>query len=66
MSNTELIFEFEELKIRDYKVRQRGLQSVTGWWITKCDKGGLQNVMVMGLQIATWWVTKCDGTSYPL
>ena len=41
-------------------MRQLGLQSATGSWITKCDKAGLQSAMGLGLQSATKWITKCD------
>ena len=36
-----------------------GLQSVLGWWITKCHKSGLQSVLSVGLQSAAKWITKC-------
>ena len=35
-----------------------GLQSVLGWWITKCGKSGLQSVLGVGLQSALG-ITKC-------
>ena len=38
---------------RDCKVQQKGLQSAKGWWITKCDKSGLQIVTSVRLQSAT-------------
>lgn len=41
---------------RDCKVQQKGLQSAKGWWITKCDKSGLQIVMSVRLQSATGWL----------
>ena len=37
-----------------------GLQSATGFGITKCDRTGLQSAMGFGLQSVTNWVTKCD------
>ena len=36
-----------------------GLQSVLGWWITKCDNSGLQSVLGVGLQSVAKWITKC-------
>ena len=35
------------------------LQSVLGWWITKCDNSGLQSVLGVGLQSVAKWITKC-------
>ena len=35
------------------------LQSVLGWWITKCGNSGLQSVLGVGLQSVTKWITKC-------
>ena len=35
-----------------------GLQSVLGWWITKCGSG-LQSVLGVGLQNEAKWITKC-------
>ena len=36
-----------------------GLQSVLGWWITKCGNSGLQSVLGVGLQSVAKWITKC-------
>ena len=36
-----------------------GLQSVLGWWITKCGNGVLQSVLGIGLKNVTKWITKC-------
>ena len=36
-----------------------GLQTVLGWWITKCGNSGLQSVLSVGLQSVTKWITKC-------
>ena len=36
-----------------------GLQSVLGWWITKCDSSRLQSVLSVGLQSVAKWITKC-------
>ena len=36
-----------------------GLQSVLGWWITKCGNGGLQSVLGVALQSVAKWITKC-------
>lgn len=35
-----------------YKKRQRELQRTTDWWVTKCNKSGLQTTMGCGLQSA--------------
>ena len=35
-----------------------GLQSVLGWWITKCGNSGLQSVLGVGLQTVAKWITK--------
>ena len=35
------------------------LQSVLGWWITKCDNSGLQSVLGVELQSVAKWITKC-------
>ena len=35
-----------------------GLQSVLGWWITKCGNSGLQSVLGVGLQNVAKWITK--------
>ena len=36
-----------------------GLQSVLGWWITKCGNSRLQSVLGVGLQSVAIWITKC-------
>ena len=36
-----------------------GLQSVLGWWITKCGNSGLQSVLDVGLQNVAIWISKC-------
>ena len=36
-----------------------GLQSVLGWWITKCGNGGLQGVLGIELQNVAKWIAKC-------
>ena len=36
-----------------------GLQSVLGWWITKCGNSGLQSVLGVALQSVAKWITKC-------
>ena len=36
-----------------------GLQSVLGWWITKCGSNGLQSVLGVGSQSVAKWITKC-------
>ena len=36
-----------------------GLQSVLGWWITKCGNSGLQSLLGVGLQSVEKWVAKC-------
>ena len=35
-----------------------GLQSVLGWWITKCGNSGLQSVLGVGLKNVAKWITK--------
>ena len=30
---------------RDYNLRHKGLQIVTGWWISKCDKSSLESAI---------------------
>ena len=35
------------------------LQSVLGWWVTKCGNSGLLIVLGVGLQSAAKWITKC-------
>ena len=35
------------------------LQSVFGWWITKCGNGVLQIVLGIGQKNVTKWITKC-------
>ena len=44
-----------------------GLQSVLGWWITKCGNSGLQSVLGVGLQSAlqsALGFTKCGRLDY--
>ena len=41
-----------------------GLQSVLGWWITKCGNSGLQSVLDVGLQSVAKWITKCGRVDY--
>ena len=36
-----------------------GLQSVLGWWITKCGNSRLQSALGVGLQRVAKWITKC-------
>ena len=45
---------YDTIEDRDYKVRQKRLQSATGWWITKCDKSRLQSAKRGLLLIPTW------------
>ena len=40
-----------------------GLQSVLGWWITKCGNSGLQIVLGVGLQSESG-ITKCGRVDY--
>ena len=35
------------------------LQSVLGWWVTKCGNSGLQGVLGVGLQSVAKCITKC-------
>ena len=35
-----------------------GLQSVLGWWITKCCNSRLQSVLGVGLQSVAKWIIK--------
>ena len=41
------------------KFGKMGIQSMLGWWITKCGNSGLQNVLGVGLQSIAKWITKC-------
>ena len=46
-----------------------GLQSVLGWWITKCGNSGLQTVLGVGLQMQNGLqialeITKCGRVDY--
>ena len=48
------------------KFGKMGLQSMLGWWITKCGNSGLQSVLDVGLQSVenglqsvAGWITKC-------
>ena len=40
-------------------VTKMGVQSVLGWWITKCGNSGLQSLLGVGLQSVEKWVAKC-------
>ena len=41
-----------------------GLQSVLGWWITKCGNSGLRSVLGIGLESVAKWITKCGRVDY--
>ena len=42
--------QFKPLSQRLQSVTKMGLQSVLGWWITKCGNSGLQSVLGVGLK----------------
>ena len=41
------------------KCGNSGLQSMLVWWITKYGKNGLQSVLAVWLQSVAKWITKC-------
>ena len=51
--------QFKSLNQGLQTATKMGLQSALCWWITKCGDIGLQNVLVIGLQVVTKWITKC-------
>lgn len=42
------------------KCKKEGLQSATGWWISKCNKRWLQSAMDLGLKRVKKWIKGCD------
>ena len=42
-----------------FKPLNQGLQSVLGWWITKCDKNGITKCVGC-------WITKCGKMDYKM
>ena len=53
--------QFKPLNQELQSTTKMGLQSLLGWWITKCDNSGLQSVLGVELQSVAKWITKCVG-----
>ena len=51
--------EFKPLNQGLQSATKMGLQSVLGWWITKCGNSRLQSVLGVGLKSVAKWITKC-------